>query len=120
HWDGNCSQDIAGAKQLLAQAGYPDGIDVDVFTSDVEPTYVSLVEVYQQQVKDAGIRVNLVMTAADGYWDDVWMQEPMFVTGWGQRPAAQILPEAFRSDAAWNESYYKDPAFDALLDTARA
>jgi peptide/nickel transport system substrate-binding protein len=120
HWDGDCSQDIEGAKKLLAEAGYPDGIDVDVFTSDVIPTYVTLVEVYQEQVKPAGIRVNLVMTAADGYWDDVWMVEPFFVTGWGQRPAAQILPEAFHSDAAWNESYYKDPDFDALLDQSRA
>ncbi len=120
HWDGGCSADVAGAKKLLAEAGYPDGIDVDVFTSDVGATYVSLVEAYQQQVKPAGIRVNLVMTAADGYWDDVWMKEPFFVTGWGQRPAAQILAEAFRSDAAWNESYYADPGFDALLDQARA
>lgn len=120
HWDGDCSQDIEGAKQLLAEAGFPDGIEIDVFTSDVVGTYVSLVEAYQEQVKPAGIRVNLVMTAADGYWNDVWMIEPFFVTGWGQRPAAQILPEAFRSGAAWNESYYVDPAFDALLDEARS
>lgn len=120
YWDGGCGPDIEGAKKLLAEAGYPDGIDIDVYTSDVGASYVSLVEAYQQQVKPAGIRVNLVMTAADGYWDDVWMKEPFFVTGWGQRPAAQILAEAFRSGAAWNETYYDDPAFDALLDQARA
>ncbi|GIK96392.1 MAG: ABC transporter substrate-binding protein [Alphaproteobacteria bacterium] len=120
HWDGQCGQDIEGARKLLAEAGYPDGIDVQVFTSDVVDTYVSLVEAYQEQVKDAGIRVELVMTAADGYWNDVWMVEPFFVTGWGQRPAAQILPEAFRSGAAWNESYYANPEFDALLDRARS
>lgn len=120
HWDGDCSQDLDGAKRLLAEAGYPDGIDIDVYTSDVGATYVTLVEAYQEQVKPAGIRVKLVMTAADGYWDDVWMTEPVFVTGWGQRPAAQILAEGFRSDAAWNESYYNDPDFDALLDMSRA
>jgi peptide/nickel transport system substrate-binding protein len=119
HWDGGCAQDIEGAKKLLADAGYPDGIDVDVYTSDVGATYVSLVEAYQEQVKAAGIRVNLVMTAADGYWDDVWMVEPYFVTGWGQRPAPQILPEAFHSGAAWNESFYANPDFDALLERSR-
>ena len=42
------------------------------------------------------------------------------VTGWDERPADQILNEAYRSGSSWNESYFSDPAFDALLDKARA
>ena len=118
--DGKCAQDIAGAKKLLADAGYPNGIDVEIFTSDVEEHMVELVEAYQEQVKAAGIRVKLTMADASGYWDDVWMKEPAFVTSWGQRPAVQVLNEVFRSTAAWNETATNDPAFDKMLDDARS
>jgi peptide/nickel transport system substrate-binding protein len=119
-WDGACEQDIEGAKQLLADAGYPDGIDVEIFTSDVEDNMVELVQVYQEQVKAAGIRVKLSMADASGYWDDVWMKEPAFVDSWGQRPAVQVLNEVYRSTATWNPTGQQDPDLDALLDEARS
>ena len=40
-------------------------------------------------------------------------------TTWSQRPADQILNEAYRSTAAWNETFWQDAGFDALLDKAR-
>jgi peptide/nickel transport system substrate-binding protein len=118
--DLSCPQDIEGARALLAEAGYPDGIDVELFTSDLEPGMVRFAEVYQAQVAPAGIRVNLTVAPADGYWDDVWLVEPASVTSWGERPADQILNEAFRTGASWNETYWSNPDFDALLDQARS
>jgi peptide/nickel transport system substrate-binding protein len=118
-WEGRCDRDVEGAKRLLSDAGFPDGIDIDIHTSDLEEHFVSLVEAYQDQVKDAGIRVKLVMATSDGYWDDVWMKEPFVVTSWDQRPAPQILNEAFRSGASWNETYWADADFDNTLDKAR-
>lgn len=115
-----CPQDIERAKALLAEAGYPDGIDIELFTADLEPGMVRLAEIYQAQVAPAGIRVALTVAPSDGYWDDVWMVKPASVTSWGERPADQILNEAFRTGADWNESYYSNPAFDALLDQARS
>jgi peptide/nickel transport system substrate-binding protein len=119
-WDGTCPRDVEGAKKLLAEAGYPDGIDIEIFTSDVEENMVQIVEVYQAQVAEAGIRVKLTMTASDGFWDTVWMQKPAFVDSWGQRPATQVLNEVYRSTASWNVSNWKVPEFDAMLDKARA
>jgi peptide/nickel transport system substrate-binding protein len=116
----DCPQDIAGAQALLAEAGFPDGIDVELHTSDLEPGMIRFAEVYQAQVAPAGIRVALSIAPADGYWDDVWMQVPASVTSWGERPADQILNEAFRTGASWNETYWSNAAFDAALDEARA
>lgn len=116
----DCRQDIEGAKALLAEAGYPDGIEFDLHTSNLENEMVPLAEVYQQQAAAAGIKVNVVMAPADGYWSDVWMVEPVSVTSWGERPADQILNEAYRSTSSWNETYYGNPDFDALLDQARS
>jgi len=115
----DCPQDIAGAKALLADAGYPDGIDIEVFTADLEPGMVQYAEVYQQQVAEAGIRVKLTVAPSDGYFDDVWLKKNA-VTSWSQRPADQFLNEAYRSGAAWNESHFANAAFDTLLDQARA
>jgi peptide/nickel transport system substrate-binding protein len=81
---------------------------------------VELVQVYQEQVKAAGIRVKLSMADASGYWDDVWMKEPAFVDSWGQRPAVQVLNEVYRSTATWNPTGQQDPDLDALLDEARS
>ncbi len=117
--DLSCPQDIAGAKALLAEAGHPDGIDIDVHTADLEPGMVQFAEVFQQQVAPAGIRVNLVLAPSDGYWDDVWMQKNA-VTSWGERPADQILNEAYRSGASWNESRFANAEYDRLLDEARS
>lgn len=114
----DCPQDIEGAKALLAEAGYPDGIDVDVYTSDLEPGMVSFLEVYQQQVAEAGIRVNMRIAPSDGYWDDIWWYKNC-VTSWGERPADQFLNEAYRTDADWNESHFANATYDDLLDHAR-
>ena len=118
--DLSCPPDLEGTRALLAEAGYPDGIDIELFTSDLEPGMVRFAEVYQAQVAPAGIRVSLTLAPADGYWDDVWMVEPALVTSWGERPADQILNEAFRTGASWNETSWSNPEFDALLDKARS
>ena len=115
----DCRQDIAGARRLLAEAGYPDGIEFELYTSDLEPAMVRYAEVYQQQVAAAGIKVTIRLAPGDGYWTDTWMVKPVTVTSWSGMPGDLILNEAYRSTSSWNETYYNDPAFDQLLDDAR-
>ncbi|KAE9526436.1 ABC transporter substrate-binding protein [Testudinibacter aquarius] len=117
--DLQCAADIDGAKKLLAQAGYPNGIEVTLYYSDVDYGTLRLAEVYQQQAKAAGINVKLALTPADGYWTDTWMVEPFFVTSWFQRPADQVFNEIYRGGAKWNESHWNNAAFDQKLDAAR-
>lgn len=114
----DCSQDIELARSLLAEAGYPDGIDIDIYTSPLIPEWPAMLETYQAQAAEAGIRLNIIQTPSDGFWSEVWMTESFSTTGWGERSAAQILPEAYRGGASWNETYYNNPEFDALLDAA--
>jgi ABC-type transport system substrate-binding protein len=59
--------DIAKAKDLLAQAGYKDGIDLEVRTGQVE-TERHVLEAIQQQVADAGIRLKINSTEKS-VWD---------------------------------------------------
>jgi peptide/nickel transport system substrate-binding protein len=114
-----CPPQVDEAKRLLSEAGYPDGIDIDIHTSDLRPYWINLVQVYQQQAAKAGIKVNLVKAASDGYWSDVWMKKTIVTTMWGQRPADQIMNEAYQGEASWNETFWKNPIFDRKLVEAR-
>ena len=49
----------------------------------------------------------------------MWMRKDVAATRWNERPADQALHEIYLSNAKWNESYYKDEEFDALLAEAR-
>lgn len=117
--DLSCPQDIEGAKALLAEAGFPDGIDVDVHVATLEATWPAMAEAYQAQAAGAGIRVNIVQVPTDGFWSEVWMKKDAVMTRWNERPADQALHEIYLSTAKWNESYYKDDGFDAMLAEAR-
>ena len=115
-----CPPDPDRARALLAKAGYPDGIDVDVYVSSLDPSWPVIGVAYQEQAARAGIRVNVVNAAADGYWSTVWMKKPSFATSWGERPADQALNEAFQSASKWNETHYANAKFDRLLEASRA
>jgi peptide/nickel transport system substrate-binding protein len=51
--------DLNKARQLLTEAGYPDGIDVYL---DSRPEYQGIAEVLQYQLKKAGIRTEIRLT----------------------------------------------------------
>ena len=111
-----CPQNIEGAKKLLADAGYPNGIDVEVYVATLEPTWPKLAEAYQQQAAKAGIRVTIKQV--NGFRKEAWMKKTVAATRWNERPADQALHEIYLSTAKWNESFYKDEGFDALLAKA--
>ena len=103
---------------MLAEAGFPNGIDVDVYVAK-QANWPILAEAYQQQAAKAGIRVTIKQVPSDGYWKDTWMQKSVSATRWNGRPADSALHEIYLSTAKWNESYYKDADFDAMLAKAR-
>ncbi len=75
--------DIEKAKALLAEAGYPDGIELTVRTGQVE-TENRVLAAIQQQVADAGITLNIASTEKSVYDQDrgaCTMQ--MGTIGWG-------------------------------------
>jgi len=113
-------RDVEKAKQLLAEAGYPNGLTVDLYTGGIATGTIALAQVYQQMAADAGITVNVNIAPTETYWDDVWLTRPFAATAWGARPTASALAIAYRSDAKYNETHWKNPEFDALLDKANA
>ena len=62
--------DVEKAKALLADAGYPDGIDVRITVNSKYPTSVTIATAMQEQAKAAGIRVE-VETVDSAAWTDM-------------------------------------------------
>ena len=113
--DLSTEQDIEGAKALLAEAGYPDGIDVELNTSDSYGGMVDLAVAFQQVVEPAGIRVKINQGSPDTYWDQVWLVKPMYVSYYTRRHPNEILSVTYASNAPWNECKLKNPELDDLL-----
>jgi peptide/nickel transport system substrate-binding protein len=114
-----CPQNIKKAKSLLKEAGYPNGIEMVIHVSTKEPTWPTIAEVLQQQLAKANIKAEVKMTPSKSYWKETWMKKPVAMTRWNERPADSALHEIYHSGAKWNESFFKNPAFDENLAKAR-
>jgi len=111
-------RDVAKAKQLLAEAGYPNGLSVDLYTSDSISTMVPIAQLYQQMAADAGIKVNLIMSPADSYWNEIWLKRPFITSNWGGRPTAEGLSIAYLSKAQFPETHWYRADYDDLISKA--
>jgi peptide/nickel transport system substrate-binding protein len=107
------------AKFHLEKSGFTGTLPLSV--SDV--AFVGCTDagqLIQNSAAKAGIKIDVIKEPADGYWENVWMKKPWFASFFGGRPTADLmLSLVYKSDAAWNESYWKRPDFDKLLLEAR-
>jgi peptide/nickel transport system substrate-binding protein len=110
--------DPEGAKKLLAEAGFPDGIDVEI-TCKPDPSWEqAAVEAMAEQWKAAGVRPKITVLPSNKYWE-VWTKVPFGFTEWTHRPLGfMVLALAYRTGVPWNESGYSNKEFDDLLTKA--
>jgi peptide/nickel transport system substrate-binding protein len=108
-------RDVEKAKQLLKEAGHPDGLSVDLYTSESISTMVPIAQLYQQMAADAGIKVNIIMSPADSYWNEIWLKRPFITSTWGGRPTAEALSIAYLTKAQFPETHWYRKDYDALI-----
>jgi peptide/nickel transport system substrate-binding protein len=111
-------RDVAKAKKLLADAGYPNGIDTEIACKPDPAWELLAVQALVEQWKEAGIRVKINNMPSTQFWD-VWTKVPFGFTGWTHRPlGTMVLGLAYRTGVPWNEAKYSNKDFDSLLTTA--
>src|SRR5216683_513184 len=100
------------------------GIGTTTLPITVSPAATNSVEMgqfLQQAGGKIGLNLDVKRVPADGYWSNYWMKQPIGFGNINPRPSADILFTLFfKSDAAWNESAWKNEKFDQLLAAARA
>jgi peptide/nickel transport system substrate-binding protein len=113
-------RDVVEAKQLLQEAGYPNGLDLEL---NVPAQYGYLVKVAQalvEQWREADIRVQLKLLPAAQY-AEAWDKVPFGIVRWSHRPLGTLsLALAYRSGAPFNDSGYANPKFDEFLSKAES
>jgi peptide/nickel transport system substrate-binding protein len=115
---GGSKRDVAKAKALLAEAGYPNGIDTEIAARPAPDWELLAVQAMVEQWKEAGIRVKINVMPSAQYWDN-WTKVPFGFTTWAHRPlGTMVLGLAYRSGASWNESKWSNKEFDALITEA--
>ena len=107
------------ARSLLEQAGYPDGIDVDLHTADIGSGMIELAVAFKESAAPAGIRINVQRHPSDGFWDVVWMEETFTIDRWYGRNPDQALSLEYCVTCAWNAPHYYNQALDDLVVKAR-
>jgi peptide/nickel transport system substrate-binding protein len=107
--------DLAKAKQLLTDAGYANGFDMQI---DTQPPFKEVAEAVAGQLKTAGIRANVnVMerTALYAKYEPGGSQS--FFTSWGnsESDADGILSKQLWSKRALVYTGYSNPQVDAAI-----
>ncbi len=93
---------------------------VPVVAAEVAPGAVEQCLFMQREGKKIGANFDVKKVTTDGYWGAVWLKEPICVAAWNMRPTANIMMTlAFKGDAAWNETRWKNDKFDQLLVDVR-
>mgnify|MGYP001328114592 CR=1 FL=1 len=112
--------DIAQAKKLLAEAGYPNGLTATLVASDRPNTRAQLGVAIREMAKPAGFIINVQTMAHATFLDQVWKKGPFYIGLYNMQPTMDgIFGQLYTSSAVWNETRWNNKAFDALIDEAR-
>ena len=95
------------ARQLLAEAGYPDGIDVTIATADLGQGMLELPAAFKQSAAAAGIRIEIEMPPWEQFWSEIYPVGPLTVFWWPPRSHPDyFLSLGFHSGSPWNSTYF--------------
>lgn len=114
------ARDPAAAAALLAEAGYPNGLDMTLHGPNSR-NFPDLAQTLAAQWEEAGIRVEIQLEDENAYYNDNWDKVDLGITGWGPRAVPQFyLDFGYHSDGVWNESHYSNPRVDELIEIGRS
>jgi ABC-type transport system substrate-binding protein len=119
--------DPAKAKQLLAEAGFPNGFHTTLYSHNVDP-WPKVIQSIQQDLKGIGITADLKILDRSTYWtligkqgqcgaglNDWWMDFP--------DPSDFIIPLYSKStaiDEGTNPSFWWSPQTEKMIAEAQA
>ncbi|XKH36421.1 ABC transporter substrate-binding protein [Azospirillum doebereinerae] len=115
--------DPKGARELLAQAGHPDGRGIEPFTVHIVQEYRREFVYYVSQWNNSGIPAKLVVAPRQEFIARSRRRDyDAFLFGWTATypDAMNFLDELFSSRSRFNPVGWSNAEFDGILDSAMA
>ena len=110
------------ARELLKEAGYPDGISFTITVPSNYQYHIDTAQVIVEQFKQAGIRAKIQLIEWESWKADVYKNRNYETTLVGL--AAELAPRQalsrFRSEASNNFMNYINPDFDVVYKQGEA
>ena len=122
----NYPQNIEKAKQLLAEAGYPNGFNIELFVSE-DNQRIDMAVIIQDNLKKIGINAEIKTFQWAAYVSTIEnpnIIKPLFIMSWNisnDDPDEVLYPlyHISQIDAHTNVVFYKNEKFDNLISEAR-
>jgi len=116
--------DLNKAKQLLGEAGYPNGFKTTIITDDRKER-INVAEVIQSQLKGIGVDVEVKVMEYGAYLDMTAKgRHDMFIGGWGNATGDadynqfNVFHSSSQGDTG-NHAFYANPQVDQLIEQGR-
>lgn len=119
-------QDLARAKDLLAQAGVPRGFSVPLYTQDIQEL-PQLAQIIKDSAAKIGVDITLNIETVAGYYGDAefgkshWLDGEMSVVDYGGRPVPDVFlqaplqtTDADTKQGSWNAAHFSNATYDTL------
>ena len=114
-------QDVERAKELLAQAGYPDGLEFTITVTGADQPHVDAAQVIVEQLRAINVTANIQLVEWSVWLDEVFTQTNYQATIVGVDASfltPRALLERFVSDASGNFINFNDAEFDQVFQEA--
>lgn len=116
------NQDLDKAKQLLSEAGYPDGFSFDITVASNYTQHVDTAQVLSDEFAKIGVTANIKLVEWDSWLSDVYNDRKFQSTVVGVDASsltASALLQRFTSDSSKNFINYSNPAYDEAFTKAK-
>ncbi|MBP5153799.1 MAG: ABC transporter substrate-binding protein [Lachnospiraceae bacterium] len=113
--------DAARARQLLAEAGYPDGFDLTIIAPSNYTPHVDTAQVLAEQLKAVGVRATVREVEWNTWVSDIYAGRQFEATVCGfdaSTMTAGAMLNRYVSDSSKNMCGFSSPEYDALMAQA--
>ncbi len=106
------------ARQLLAEAGYPDGFTVTMQFCSCSPTHNDLIPLLQDYLSRVGVKLDIEPLEYGAFLSVMTTRAhaSAYLMGSGHVNPTTTLRKSFKTAQTWNPSMFSDPDVDRQID----